>query len=236
MITVSIVSHLQAALAADLLRDLAALRRNDLRVVLTLNVPEDMPADAGLPVEVIRNPLRKGFGANHNAALRRSRDEHVCILNPDVRFTQDPFPALLEATRPARVGLAGPRVLAPSGSVENNARRFPTLTSLALKALGRAPRMDYPDSDREFSADWVGGMFMFARRESFDAMGGFDERYFLYYEDIDLCRRMRQRGYEIRLAPAACIVHAARRSSHRNLRFLLWHLRSILRYLTTRYE
>jgi GT2 family glycosyltransferase len=235
MITVSIVSHAQGALAADLLRDLAALGRDDLRVILTLNVPEEAPDGHGLQLEIIRNRARLGFGANHNQALKHSRDEWCCILNPDVRLPQDPFPALLEALRPEGVGLAAPRVQSPAGAVENNARRFPTFTSLAAKGLGLAPQRDYADSDAAFSPDWVAGMFMLAKRAAFEAVGGFDEKYFLYYEDVDLCRRLRRGGYDIRLVPAAQVVHDARRSSHRNPKYLAWHLRSILRYLRTRY-
>lgn len=236
MITVSIVSHGQAALIEGLLRDLAALQRDDLRVVVTLNVPEEPPADAELPMELIRNDAVKGFGANHNQALRRSKDEYLCILNPDVRLATDPFPALLDALRDPKAALAAPRVVTPDGQVENSARRFPTFWSLARKALGAVPPLDYPDTAQAASPDWVAGMFMLARREAFEAVGGFDENYFLYYEDVDLCRRLRQKGYDIRLAPAARIVHDARRTSHRNLRYLGWHLASIARFLTTRYR
>ncbi len=235
MITVSIVSHGQAALVEALLRDLAALRRIDLRIVVTLNIPEQPPADHGLAVQWIRNPARLGFGANHNQALRRSQDEYFCILNPDVRLPRDPFPALLAALSADRIALAAPQVVAEGGRVENSARHFPTLASLAAKALGAAPALDYPDAKEPFSPDWVAGMFMLAKRTAFESVGGFDERYFLYYEDVDLCRRMRLKGWDIRLVSSATVVHEARRTSHRNPRYLMWHLRSILRYLTTRY-
>lgn len=234
MITLSIVSHLQGAMVRALLRDIAALGRRDLHVVVTLNLPEDAP-EANLPVEFIRNEMRKGFGANHNQAFRRSTSEYFCVLNPDVRIAQDPFPALLRELEAPGTGIVAPRVLSPAGEVENSARRFPTVTSLAAKALGAAPKLDYPDTKEPFSPDWVAGMFMLARRSVFEQARGFDERYFLYYEDVDLCRRVRALGHDIRLAPDARVVHAAQRTSHRNPRYLAWHLRSILRYLTTRY-
>lgn len=236
MITLSIVSHLQGALVEQLLRDIAALGRGDLRVLLTLNVPESTPALAGMPVEIIRNDTRKGFGANHNQAFGRTQDDFFCVLNPDLRLPADPFPALLHALDAPRAGLAAPRVLAPSGTVENSARRFPTMASLAAKALGVAPKLDYAVGAEPSSPDWVAGMFMLAKRTAFEAVGGFDERYFLYYEDIDLCRRLRLHGYDIRLVPAATVLHDARRTSHRNPKYLAWHLRSILRYFSTRYR
>jgi N-acetylglucosaminyl-diphospho-decaprenol L-rhamnosyltransferase len=236
VITVSIVSHLQGALVAGLLADIAALGRDDLRLVVTLNLPEEPPVAPGILPAYIHNTTPKGFGANHNYALASSSDEYLCILNPDIRFNADPFPALLEALRDPRTAIAGPRVLNPSGAIENSARRFPTFASLAAKGLRFAPALDYPPGSDSMSPDWVAGMFMLARREAFRAVGGFDERYFLYYEDIDLCRRLRQRGYDIRLAAAASVVHDARKTSHRNLRYLRWHLGSILRFLTTRYR
>lgn len=234
MITVSIVSHGQSALVAGLLADIASLGRRDLRVVVTLNIPEDAPASSGLDITWIRNARRLGFGANHNQALRGSRDEYFCILNPDVRLPADPFPALVEALGSAGTALAAPRVMSTTGEVENSARRFPTFFSLAAKVLGGAAALDYPDGDGAISPDWTAGMFMLVRREAYEAVGGFDERYFLYYEDVDLCRRLRKKGFDIRLVQGARIVHDARRSSHRSLRYLRWHLASIARYLLSR--
>ena len=78
-------------------------------------------------------------------------------------------------------------------------------------------------------------MFMLAKRDAFREVSGFDEGYFLYYEDIDLCRRLRRAGFDICLVPSARVIHDARRTSHRSLRYLRWHLASMCRYLTTRY-
>jgi hypothetical protein len=85
-----------------------------------------------------------------------------------------------------------------------------------------------------FSPDWVAGMFMLFRNELFREIGGFDERYFLYYEDVDLCFRLRQHGYDVVLVPDARAAHFAQRQSHRNPRYLLWHVRSLVRFLLSR--
>lgn len=235
MISVSIVSHGHGTLVTELLRDLAALKRDDLQVIVTRNVPEnateDDAVDTGIAVETLRNAAPRGFGANHNQAFARARGEYFCVLNPDVRLPADPFPALLDALDAGEVALAAPRVLDAQGRVENSARRFPTFASLAAKALGLAAALDYPDAREPASPECVGGMFMLLKRSAYEAVRGFDERYFLYYEDFDLCRRLRQNGMQIRLVPAARIVHLARRSSHRSPRYLAMHLRSILRFL-----
>lgn len=237
MITLSVVSHGQGALAGELLADVLQLARRDLQVVLTLNVPEPVPQAAaafGDALQVFTNRSRLGFGANHNRASATARGEYFCIVNPDIRLPADPFPALLAELERPGVALAAPCVVDAAGAVEDSARRFPTLRSLACKALGRAPRVEYAVGSEPISPDWVSGAFMLLRRECFAAVRGFDERYFLYYEDVDLCRRLRASVGEIRYVPAARAVHTARRASRRSARHMLWHGTSMLRYLLSR--
>lgn len=229
-ITVSVVSHNQIGLALDFIGDLRRLCAIDLRIVLTSNVPEDLgavPAD----VEIVRNTARKGFGANHNAAFRLARTPYFCVANPDIRLSNDPFPALLRALAQTGAGVVAPLVRSPAGAVEDSARRFPTFAALARKLLGRAPRLDYAIGAERLRPDWVAGMFMLFPAASYAALGGFDERYFLYYEDVDLCARMRRAGREVVLEPAAEVVHHAQRASRRNLRHAWWHLHSAGRFL-----
>ncbi len=99
------------------------------------------------------------------------------------------------------MGVAAPLVVDAAGEPEDSARRFPSAWRLAAKLLGLAPRLDYAIGSEPFSPDWVAGMFLAFRREAFAAVDGFDERYFLYYEDVDLCRRLRASGFDVRLVP-----------------------------------
>lgn len=218
----------------DLLGDIDARVKTPVSVLLTVNVPEEVPfsaSDFGFPVEFIRNGSPKGFGANHNAAFRSARGSHFCVLNPDVRLTVDPFPPLLNALADPSLGVAGPLVRSEAGQIEASSRRYPTPLYILKKAVLGAPATpDYPIGDAPVSPDWIGGMFMLFRAETYREIGGFDERYFLYYEDVDICARLRHRGYDIRLIPAAAVVHAARRDSHRQARYLGWHVRSMLRF------
>jgi len=234
-ITVSVVSHAQRDLVQNLLADLARLGRSGLDVIVTLNVAEEPPAvPPGLAVDIARNPARKGFGANHNAAFRRATGAIFCVLNPDIRISVDPFGALLAELSESRVGIAAPLVVDAAGEPEDSARRFPSARSLVAKLLGLAPRLDYPIAAEPFSPDWVAGMFLAFRREVFAAVDGFDERYFLYYEDVDLCRRLRASGFDVRLVPGARVTHLARRESRSSFRHLRWHLASVTRYLLSR--
>lgn len=206
-------------------------------VLLTVNVPEVLPfhaADFGVRVTILSNERPRGFGANHNSAFRRARSSSFCVLNPDIRLQGDPFPALAAELAKERVGVVAPLIVDPSGDIEDSARKFPTVASLISKALGTAPRLDYELDDGQLSPDWVAGMFMLFRAEAFSALQGFDERYFLYYEDVDICRRLRRDGYSVRVVPSVRVIHAARRASRRSLRYLRWHLTSMARYLLSR--
>ncbi len=231
-VTVSVVSHGQSALVDVLLADLARCPEV-VRVVLTHNIPEpafNVPEFLAGRVDVLRNDAPKGFGVNHNAALRAARSEYVCILNPDIRFAENPFPALLECLRETSASLVAPRVLSPAGSLEDSARYFPTPGRLARKALwgdeGRFP----VDEGAPSEPDWLAGMCMVLRTEAFQASGGFDEGYFLYYEDVDLCARLRAGGRSLAWCPRAAVIHDARRASRQKLRYMLWHARGMLRF------
>src|SRR3990170_1237022 len=161
-VCVSVVSHLQARLVKSLLEDLAGHCRETVAVILTLNVDEPLPfevGDFGSPIELVRNGSARGFGANHNAAFRLCRRRTFCVLNPDIRLASNAFPALLDELERDRTGVVAPRIVDPAGHTEDSARRFPTLWSLASKALGRANALDYEIGSSSFSPDWVAGMF-----------------------------------------------------------------------------
>ena len=236
LVSLSIVSHGHGPLVHDLLGDIARYCRG-IEVLLTVNVPERFPFEPtsfGFPLRLVANDRPRGFGANQNAAFRLARGRFFCVLNPDVRLESDPFPALTRALADDQVGVAAPVVLSPGGEIEDSARKYPTPLSVARKAFSRRPALDYHVGREPFSPDWVGGMFMLFRREVFERAGGFDERYFLYYEDVDLCRRLARLGYRAELVPAARVVHNARRRSRGgDVRHSLWHLSSMLRYFTS---
>lgn len=232
-ISISIVSHGQGPLVRHLLSDLREHCATPLEVVLTVNVEEILPFDAaefGFPVKIIANASVKGFAANHNAAFTHAGAEYFCVLNPDIRLEQDPFAALLEQLSEPSIGVAGPLVVNPAGEIEDSARHFPTPISILKKALFATAGPEYEIGQAPVFPDWIAGMFMVFRSEVFRSIGGFDEFYFLYYEDVDLCWRLRRGGYQVALISSVRAVHDARRESRRNFRYLHWHLKSMLRF------
>lgn len=241
-IRISVVSHGQGNLVRALLNDLAAMEgASDFALLLTLNLPETLPfgpADFPFPVRIVENERPKGFGANHNAAFRYGEAEgefrYFCVLNPDIRL---PGPVLesLRRTLDADPGaaLAAPLVVDATGTVEDSARALPTPIGILARGLRLALRRPAGAITPAENPDWVAGMFMLFRARDFAAVGGFDERFHLYYEDVDVCCRLRLAGRGIRLDRNASAIHEARRSSHRDLRYLRWHLASMARFFTS---
>ena len=223
----------------NLLEDFERLRPAGVSVVVTENTPDPVPlALKGLhfPVGVLANRSPKGFGANHNAAFAHCATPVYCVVNPDIRLDSDPFPRLFEGLSSAQIGVVGPLVRNPAGAVEDSARRFPTFASLGRKLFEAQAGPDYPAEGDPLRVDWVAGMFMAFRSEAYRAVGGFDERFFLYYEDVDICRRLHTRGLATVFDPRVSVVHDARRASRRDPRLMVIHTASALRYLTRRYR
>jgi GT2 family glycosyltransferase len=205
-------------------------------VILTLNLPEELPfhlGDFSLPLRILNNSEVRGFGSNHNQAFRAAQGDYFCVLNPDIRLLHNPFVNLQDCLGDPGLGAVAPMVLRPSGLVEISARRFPTFLKILFKAFSKKWTVDYILQDKNVDVDWVGGMFMLFRRDVFGKFGGFDEGYFLYYEDVNLCARLNLAGLRVVVNPSVQVVHHAQHSSHRNLKYLRWHVGSLLRFLTS---
>ncbi len=237
IISISIVSHLQGHLLKALLDDLKkCCNTYPLEVLITMNLQEGLPVNARdypFPVNVHANRYPMGFSENHNKAFKRSSGQLFCVMNPDIRINEEVFAELHACLQDETVGLAAPLVVGPNGVTEDSARRFPTPLRILCKALGGCWGSNYATKDETVFPDWVAGMFMLFRREVFEKMGGFDERYFLYYEDVDLCARLKLQGYKVVLSPVAKVVHYAQRSSHRDLKYFKLHQASMLRFFLT---
>lgn len=194
-------------------------------IVDNASADEGPAALEGLPgTTVIANARNIGFGAAINQAARTTGARLLWLLNPDCEVQPGTF-AALEATldRHPECAIAAPQLLNADGSVQASARGEPsawtglfgrnTLLTRFFPASDVA-RRNLPAADLAASGvesapvDWVMGAAMLIRREPFDLAGGFDQRYFLYWEDADLCRRLRERGWSTRYVPRARVMHA----------------------------
>lgn len=191
-------------------------------------------------VPIAENP---GFGAGINRAALKSAGNHLLVLNPDVILSAPVSRVLVEylETHPD-VGVVGGLIREENGAVQASARRFPDLTTaLAGRTawLTRvAPRNVLSRRNLQTAAasepqrvDWVTGAFMLIRRDTFDAIGGFDERFFMYWEDADFCRRAATAGWTTMYNPSVSVVHLTGRASrHTPIRALASFHRSVFWY------
>jgi len=177
---------------------------------------------AGVTVQA--NPRNVGFARAVNQGLAATSRDLVMVLNPDCYLLPGAADCLEEELRRyPECAIAGPKILNDDGSVQGSARGDPTLftgffgrTTLLTRLfpnsrLARRNVRTEPErvtSGESFAVDWVSGACMLARREALISVGGFDERYFLYWEDADLCRRLRDKGHSTRYVPSCTVVHS----------------------------
>lgn len=229
-IIISVISHGQADWIVDLLDDLERIP-TPVSVILTVNRPESAAAHLSPRPGLLKlfNGRTRGFGANHNSAFQHSASRWFCILNPDIRLPEDPFPGLLNAGGPG-LGAIAPLMVSADGQREDNARCFPSPAGLMRKALGQHDGRVHLSDEPVQAVDWVGGMFLLLPATAFEAVGGFDEGFYLYYEDVDICARLWRKGFSVQLVSAVSVVHHAQRMSRHKLRYMAWHMRSATRY------
>ena len=176
-------------------------------------------------VRLIANPENVGFARACNQGARESSAPFLLFLNPDATLAAGSLrtlAALLEA-RP-RVGVVGPRTRSANGDIQVSTGPDLSLVSeirqrRLVRGVARRDAAILVEAEGlhavEREADWVSGACLMIRREAFDAVSGFDERFFLYEEDADLCRRVRQSGWQVLFSPAAEARHALGRSMAR---------------------
>jgi GT2 family glycosyltransferase len=194
-------------------------------------------------------PSNRGFGSAMNAGIKLASGKYILIFNPDIVVGVGSLEALfayMEAN-PA-VGIVGPRLNNPDGSLQHSCYRYHELLIPAYRRtpLGRLPfakrainnfLMVDANHDATQEVDWLMGSALFTRRTALDQAGPFDDRFFMYFEDTDLCRRFWQAGFKVIYHPAVSMVHYHRRASSDGslLRQLLApltreHIKSALRY------
>ena len=173
----------------------------------------------GLPpqVELLEAPENLGFAGGIALAVPRARGRHLLLLNPDTRLQPGALPLLLEfLEKEKQAGAVGPLLLEPDGSLQASGRKLPTPGVFLGKELGLCGFQEpLPDPPRPFPVGWIVGACMLIRKKAYDAVGGMDTEYFLYFEETDLCRRMGEAGWGIWCHPQARCVHAHGTSAER---------------------
>jgi GT2 family glycosyltransferase len=196
-----------------LLACLESLRATDVEIVVLDNASEDGSAAAvreRFPdVRVIEQRHRAGFGANHNTVIRATTGRYVFVLNEDTTSDDwgfDRMVAHLDAH--PRVAALAPRLEYPDGRPQSSAWRFPSpaAAALGLMTLGRAGIVQSGGSETR-DVDWAMAAALLLRREALDEVGIFDEEFFIYSEETDLTRRLRDAGWRTQYFPQVTVVH-----------------------------
>jgi len=235
----------------DLLRCLASLRENPpsepFEVIVVDNMSSDGTAEAVKQeypeVVIVANRENRGFAAANNQALAVSHGRYVLLLNPDTIVHPDSLDKLIAfMDNNPDVGVCGPKLLNDDGSIQASARRFPTFRAVlhchtAFRLVGlfkpqyRKWRMKDFDFDRQTEVDQLIGAAMMVRRSVIDEVGGMDERFFMYYEEVDLCYRIKQAGWGVVFLPDAVITHLSGRSAKQiRLKRRLMMLKSMMAF------
>lgn len=188
--------------------------------------------------------LNRGFAAGVNEGLSRARGRYVMLLNPDTRILDGRFKDIVEfMDREPSVGIVGPRLVGLDGRLEDSCREFLTPLRALRRSLRRirggaaAPVLEVGSDGPCRRADWVSGACMVVRRSAIEAVGPMDDRYFLYIEDMDWCRRFWDAGFKVMYWPSGTVEHRGRRwsavglfrSSH--LKYTWMHAKSFVRYV-----
>ena len=242
-VVATVVSHGQRALLEACL---ATVVSEGVPAVVCENVPDgsaDLARSLGFRAYVNERP--RTFAQNQNALIAATAEPYVLVLNPDVRLEPGCAARLVaHAEAHARCGVAGPQLLESDGATQRSRRRFPTVGGTLvrrtpLRALVRDVEAaqpghylaDVPDGPVE--CDWMLGACLLLRRSMLDALGGFDEGFPMYGEDIELQYRARQAGWERWYVPEALATHDYQRVVDRTFlsRRTWWHLRGMARYV-----
>ncbi len=193
--------------------------------------------------KVIYNQKNIGFAKAHNQILKRVVSDYHVICNPDIFLISDVFTPLVEfIKRFPDIGIVSPKYCYPDGSLQHLNRRHPNVLDLILRrALSgskekffkkRLESYDMRDVGYETSYDvpFLSGAFMFCRTSLLKKIGGFDEQFFLYFEDADLSRRMQNAGYRTVYFPEVSVIHSWQRMAHKSFKGSIIFALSAFRY------
>jgi N-acetylglucosaminyl-diphospho-decaprenol L-rhamnosyltransferase len=225
-LSVVVLSWNVADLLADCLRSLPGACAGwwpRTEVIVVDNASTDNSADmvrTRFPhVRLIHLPENLGFSGGNNAGIRAARGDYILLLNPDTVAHPGSISLLCDYMEAhPEAGIIGPRLLNADGSLQPSRRRFPTLTTALIEStplqqfvpnassLRRFYMLDRPE-DAPQQVDWLSGAVLLCRREALEQAGPFDPGYFMFSEEVDLCRRVAQAGWSIAYLPAAEVTH-----------------------------
>lgn len=210
--SIIIINYKTPDLSADCLHSLLTLgSAPDLEIIVIDNASYDNSAsllkdEFGDKIQLIENEKNLGFSGANNLAAKNAKGEVLLFLNSDTILKEDIFPRLKNLfIRDEKLGAISPTLITLSGKEqEATYGKFPTLKKLVLRQI---VKKDKEESNALIEADWISGCAMAVKKNVFDKIQGFDENFFLYYEDVDICKRIKEVGYKVAIDTKSSLVH-----------------------------
>lgn len=228
-LSICVVNYHSEKTLRDFFESLTLFRPQCLFEVIVVNNGGDKEAlkklrkEFGNWLSILSPPKNIGFGAAQNRAVHKARGEYIFLCNPDLEVDEGGFAKLLEfAEDLGEFGIIGPRLMYANGEIQASCRRFPRFFDLIGKRLGFLPffrqrlqryLMGEKALEKPTKVEWLVGAAMLMKRDVFLQLKGFDERFFLFFEDTDLCRRVRQADYDVWYYPDSVFLHRQERLS-----------------------
>ena len=240
LITLSVVSHGNTEKIGILLASLLKQEHDtkQFQLILTDNLRNDLPEFDPSPwasLHILRNEQPKGFAENHNRAFEIAQGEYFAILNPDLVFERSVFGGLQSSLHAHAADLIAPKIIDERGHLQDSFRPLPTPFEIVRRRL---PWYQFqpplPGEDGLIHPDWIAAMFWLMPSHLYRSLKGMDERYRLYFEDVDFCTRARLSGYKIIVDPDFSVRHDAARSSRSKMYYLFLHTQSAFHFFTSK--
>ena len=218
---ISVVSHgNEALIQQNFNRELLANSSVDIQVSVMDNVGSDFLRSycQDMGFKYFCDHVTRGYGANHNLNFQKlelNDNDFFLVVNPDVDLTQINWVQLLSNIQD-ETGITGVQVYESKDlkKYSSHARLFPALFDPVISLIFHKKLFEL-DFHVSRTVDWIGGAFMLFRAKSFHLVKGFDESFFMYYEDVDICRRIKKIGYKITYNPDYYIIHTAKREGRK---------------------
>ena len=209
----------------------SAEQKNDL---ITLSKEINQYED----VHIISVGENLGFGKGHNYIIDEIESEYHAIINPDILFVEDAFSSIIDYMDDNKdVGMCIPNIIDEEGKRQQVYRKELTVCDMFIRMFCKklfpkrvaAHTLQDQDYTKPFQVPFGQGSFLVIRTELFKKLGGFDDRYFMYLEDADLCKRVNQVS-KLMYYPGTCVIHKWEQGSHKNKKLLGYHIQSMRKY------
>jgi len=239
LISLSIVSH---GNADEITRLLVTIQQHEpdakkIQIILTDNLGNDLPDYDPKPwaaLQIIRNDKPRGLAYNNNRAFDISKGAYFGVVNPDLLWNNALIDPLISIIRRHHIDIVAPQIIDIHGNVQDSYRTIPTLVELIKRRMpGYQFKFKEPDGNGFVHPDWIAGMFWFMPASTYKRLNGMDEKFKLYFEDVDFCTRAHLQGMNLIVDTNHSVVHDAQRSSRSNLYYLLMHLKSAVQFFVS---